>query len=118
MKFVGKFLKAHAIIVDRRVKLVAAKKFLLKKHAALEGVVEEEPVQLCPHRLRVISVANDGVEDVLGDGLVQLAGDGGVDGQPVVVREHEVGVDGAINVIDEVVLTEDEGEVSILGIVG
>ena len=79
-KFVSKFLKAHIIVVDRRVMLMVAKKFLLKEHTALEGVVEEEPVQLRPHRLRVISVAHNGVEDVLGDGLVQPAGDGGVDG--------------------------------------
>jgi hypothetical protein len=65
--------------------------------------------------MSVVALTNDGLEDVRRDGEEEPADDGGVDGEPVGVAVIEE-VDGAINVIAQVVLTEEEVEVRLLGV--
>jgi hypothetical protein len=78
--------------------LRCAEKFLLQEYDLLELVVGEEPVDLCPHRMSVVALTNDGLEDVRRDGEEEPADDGGVNGEPVGVAVIEE-VDGAVNVI-------------------
>jgi hypothetical protein len=56
---------------------------------------------------------NDGLEDVRRDGEEELADDGGVDRHPVAVMLHGEEVGGAINVVAEVVLAEEQVEVRL-----
>ena len=116
-ELVNKLLEAHAIIVDRRVKLLAPKKLAVQENLALECVVGEEAVELSPNGVSVIIGGDHHVEEVLRDGGVEPADKNGVDGRPLLIVLHEAGVHGAIDVIPEIVLTEHEGEVRLLGIV-
>ena len=66
--------------------------------------------------ISVITLANDGLEDVRRDGEEKPADDGGVDGKPVgVAAVQEVG--GAVDVISQVVLAEEEVVVGFPGVV-
>jgi hypothetical protein len=58
-----------------------------------------------------VAIADNGVKDVGGDGLEELADDGGVDGAPVRVVRHGEEVDGAVDVVEEIVLAKEEAEV-------
>jgi hypothetical protein len=53
------------------------------------------------------------VKHVDGDGLEELADDGGIDGAPVRVVRHGKEVDGAIDMVEEIVLAEKEAEVCL-----
>ena len=98
------------------VVLRCAEKFLLQQHNPLELVVGEEPVDLRPNRVRVVALANHGLEDVRRDGEEEPADDVGIDGEPVGVAAGEE-VDGVIDVIAQVVLAEEEVEVGPPGVV-
>jgi hypothetical protein len=95
--------------------LVEAKELLLEEGGALELVVDEEAGDLLSHVVHGITIADDDVKDVGGDGLEEPADDGGVDGAPVGVVGHGEKIDDAIDVVDEIVLTEKEPEVRLAG---
>jgi hypothetical protein len=63
--------------------------------------------------MSIIAIVNDGLEDVRRDGEEEPADDGGVDRHLVAVVLHGEEVDGAIDVVAEVVLTEEEVEVRL-----
>ena len=48
--------------------MVTPKELFLQENNQLELVVGEEAVDLGPHRVGIITIANNGVEDVLGHG--------------------------------------------------
>jgi hypothetical protein len=116
LELVGDRLEAQAVGVEGLVVLRCAEKFLLQEYDPLKLVVGEEPVDLCPHRASIVALTDDGLEDVRRDGEEEPADDGGVDGEPVGVTVIEE-VDGAINVIAQVVLAEEEVEVRLPGVV-
>jgi hypothetical protein len=106
LELVGDGLEAQAVGVQGLIALGCAEEFLLQKDNTLELVIGEEAVDLSPHRAGIIAFPNDGLEDVRRDGEEEPADDGGVDGQPVGVAGEEVG--GAVDVIAQVVLAEEE----------
>jgi hypothetical protein len=57
-----------------------------------------------------VTVADNSVKDVGGDGLEEPADDGGIDGAPVRVVWHGEEVDGAFDVVEEIILAEEEAE--------
>ena len=63
--------------------MVTPKKFLLQENNPLKLVVGEEAIDLGPHRVSIVPIANDGVEDVRRDGEEEPPDEGGVDGEPV-----------------------------------
>jgi hypothetical protein len=85
----------------------------LEEGYALDLVVGEEAGDLLPHVVRGVAVTNNGVKHVGGDGLEELADDGGIDGAPVRVVRHGEEVDGAIDMVEEIVLAEEEAEVCL-----
>jgi hypothetical protein len=85
---------------------VETEELLLEEGDALDLVVGEEAGDLLPHVARGVAVVNNGVKDVGGDGLEEPADDGGIDGAPVGVVWHGEEVDGAVDVVEEVVLAE------------
>ena len=111
-------LEAATIVVDGGVVLMTPKELLLQKNATLELVVGEEPVQLGPHGAGIITVRHDRLEEVGRDGEEKPADDRGVDGGPVMKLGDEAGVDGAVHVVDEMILPEHEGEVRLPRVVG
>jgi hypothetical protein len=106
-------LEAQAVGIQGKITLEGAKELLLQEDDPLELVVGEEPIDLCPHRTSVIAVMNDNLEDVRCDGEEEPADDGGVNCHPVAVALHGEEVGGAIDVVMEVVLTEEEVEVHL-----
>ena len=92
---------------------MATKKLLLQEDDPLELVVSEEADDLRPHRVGIITVANNSVKDVLGHGEEEPSDDGGVDRQPVGVTVQEEEVGGAIDVVLQVILTKEEIEVCL-----
>ena len=106
-------LQAAAVVINGLFILVTVKKFLLQKNAALKLVVGEEAVQLDPQGAGVIAGAHDRVEQVLGDGGEEPPDDRGVDRGPLGVAHHGAGVDGAVNMIHEIVLAEGQRKVRI-----
>jgi hypothetical protein len=117
LKLVGDGFEDQAVVIQGEIALEGAKELLLLEDDPLELVHGEEPVDLCPHRMSVISVANDGLEDVRRDGVEKPADDGGVDRHPVDVVLHGEEVGGAVDVVAEVVFAEEEVEVRIPGVV-
>jgi hypothetical protein len=113
LKLVGDGLEAQAVVVQGEIALESAEEFLLQEDDLVELVVGEEPVDLRPHHTSVIAVMNDGLEDVRRDGEEEPADDGGVDRHPVAVALHGEEVDGAVDVVAEVVLTEEKVEVHL-----
>jgi hypothetical protein len=106
-------LEAQAVVVQREIALESTEEFLLQEGDPLKLIVGEEPVDLCPHRTSIIAIVNDGLEDVRRDGEEEPADDGGIDRHPVAVTLHGEGVNGAVDVVAEVVLTEEEVEVCL-----
>jgi hypothetical protein len=53
------------------------------------------------------------VKDVGGEGLEEPADDGGIDGALVKVMRHGEEFDGAVDVVEEIVLTKEEAEVRL-----
>lgn len=117
-KLIGKLFEAHAKIVNGRVKLLAPIELAVKMDLALKFVVGEETVELGPDSVSIILVAHHLVEEVLGDGEVEPADDGGVEDHPLLVVHHKAGVHGAIDVTVELVLTKHQGEVRLPSTVG
>ena len=70
-------------------------------------------VELDPHNVGVITIAHDRVKQVLGDGGEEPPDERGVDRGPLGVAHHGAGVDGAVNMIHEVVLAEEQREVRL-----
>ena len=112
-KLVREGFEAQAEGVEGEIVLVKAEELLLEEGDALELVVGEEAGDLLPHVARGVAIADNGVKDVGGDGLEEPAGDGGVDGAPVRVVRHGEEVDGAVDVVEEIVLAEEEAEVRL-----
>jgi hypothetical protein len=92
---------------------VEAKELLLEEGDALDLVVGEEAGYLLPHVTCGVAIADNGVKYVGGDGLEEPADDGGIDGALVKVMRHGEEVDGAIDVVEEIVLMKEEAEVRI-----
>jgi hypothetical protein len=113
LKLVGDGLEVMAVVVQGEIALESTEEFLLQEDDPLELVVGEETIDLCPHRTSVITIVNDGLEDVWRDGEEEPADDGGVDRHPVTVALHGEEVDGVVDVVTEVVLTEEEVEVHL-----
>jgi hypothetical protein len=67
LKLVGDGLEAQAVVIQGEIALESTKEFLLQEDDPLELVVGEEPIDLRPHRTSVITVLNDGLEDVQRD---------------------------------------------------
>jgi hypothetical protein len=114
-KLVGEGLEAQEVGIEGEVILVKTEELLLEEGDALELVVGEEAGDLVPHVTRGVAIANNGVEDVGGDGLEEPTDDGGVDGAPVGVVGHGEEVDDAIDVVEEIVLAEEKAEVCLPG---
>ena len=66
-----------------------------------------------PDGARGVAVGDDGAEDLLGDGLEKPTDDGRVDGQPIGVVRHGEKVDGAVDMIKEIILAEEKAEVRL-----
>jgi hypothetical protein len=113
MELIGEGLEAQAEGVEGEVILVETEELLLEEGYALDLVVSEEAGDLLPHVMCGVIVVNDGVKDVGGDGLEEPADDGGIDGTPVGVVWHGKEVDGAVDVVEEVILMEEEAEVRL-----
>jgi hypothetical protein len=112
-ELIGEGLEAQAEGVEGEVVLVEIEELLLEEGDALDLVVGEEVDNLLPHVARGVAVANNSVKDVGGDGLEEPADDGGVDGALVGVVWHGEEVNGAIDVVEEVVLAEEEAKVRL-----
>jgi hypothetical protein len=81
-------------------------KLLKRVDGVLHGVVKEEPVNRHPQGVGGgFKHLNHG-HQLRGDAVIQLRDDGAVDLQPLDVVEHHGGIDGAIDVIGDVKLTE------------
>ena len=93
--------------------LVGAEELLLEEGDTLDLVVGEEAGDLGPDGARGVAVADDRAEDLGGDGLVEPADDGRVESQPVGVVRHGEEVDGAVDMIKEIILAEEEAEVRL-----
>ena len=61
---------------------------------------------------------HDRVEEVLRDDEVEPTNESGVDGHPLGIPLRKIGVDGAVDMVMEVVLVEDQGEIGLPGVVG
>ena len=96
---------------------MTCKKFLLQENNPLKLVVGEEAIDLGPHRVGIIPITNDGVEDVWRDGEEEPPDEGLLDGQPAGVEVSDEEVGEAVHVITKVVLAEEEIEVGFPGIV-
>ena len=105
-ELVNKLLEAHAIIVNRRLKLLAPKKLAVQENLALERVVGEEAVELGPNGVSIIVGGDHRVEEVLRDGGVEPTDESGIDGHPLLIVLHEAGIHGSIDVIPDVLLPE------------
>lgn len=68
VELVREGLEPETVGVDGGVVLVTSKKFLLQENNPLKLVVGEEAIDLGPHRVGIIPIAHDGVEDVRRDG--------------------------------------------------
>ena len=93
--------------------LMATEELLLQENKALKFVVGEERVDLGPHGAGVVVLGDDRVEDVLRDRLVEPTDNRGLDGGPLRVAAHVRAVHGTVDVLGEIVLTEDEVEIRI-----
>ena len=112
-ELVRQCLQAAAVVINGLFILVKVKKFLLQKNAALKLVVGEKVVQLDPQGAGVIAGAHDRVEQVLGDGGEEPPDDRGIDRGPLGVIHQGAGVHGAIHVVHEIVLAEEQREVRL-----
>jgi hypothetical protein len=92
---------------------VEAKELLLEEGDALDLVVGEEAGYLLPHIADGLAIADNGVKDVGGDGLEEPADDGGVDGALVKVMRHGKEFNGAVDVVEEIVLAKEEAKVRL-----
>jgi hypothetical protein len=92
---------------------VEAKELMLEEGDAVDLVVDEEAGYLLPHVARGVTITDNGVKYVGGDGLEEPADDGGIDGALVKVMRHGEEVDGAIDVVEKIVLTKEEAEVHL-----
>ena len=99
---VSEHLQLVAVLGDRAVVLDKLMEFLLGVDSALQAVVEEEVVDRDPAAVCRVRWAEDEVADVLGDGVVEPGDDGVVDARPLDVVGAVAGVDGAVDVIDEI----------------
>ena len=117
VELVGEGLEPETVGVDGGVVLVTPKKFLLQENNPLKLVVGEEAIDLGPHRVSIIPIANDGVEDVQRDGEEEPPDEGGVDGEPVGVVGAGKEIGETVHMITKVVLTEKEIEVGFPSIV-
>lgn len=98
--------------------MMAPEELLLKKNEPLEPIVGEEAIELRPNGMRIIIILHHRVEKVLGDGEEEPADESCLDGRPLGVELHGLGVDSAVNVLLEVILTEDKVEVGLPCVIG
>jgi hypothetical protein len=110
---VSKALDPGAKRSDGHLTLDEVVELLFGVDRALETVVEEELVDGVPQRRGGVGGLHDGVEDVGGDGGVEPRDDALIDLRPGVVDLHDLGVEGAVNMVEKAELAEGGHEVGL-----
>ena len=105
---VGEAFEAAAILTDGHVSLKQVVELLLGKHSPLEAVVKKLPRDRRPCRVSGGAGPVDVVPDLLRHGGVEPGDDTGVDLEPLWIVEHGGGVDGAIDVVGDAELLDNQ----------
>jgi hypothetical protein len=110
LECVGQFLELAAIIGNTELTLVQAVEVLQRVYGTLHGIVEEQATDRHPEGVRRCAALEHHVTNVLGHGEVDPRDDAVIDLGPLGIVDASLGVDRAVNVIEDAELAERQLE--------